>query len=306
MFTRGGGGGGSGRSAGGASSGRSASLREIKIDEEAAADVMDEDGGGKLHVAVGKDFKDGRSNLSAALNLGLLGPHLKLVLLHVHQPAERIMNGLCKVPASQLEEKELKAYRKIEQEETNTLLNQYLIYCRQYLKVQAETLVIEKNYVTNGIIELINQHRITKLAMGMSSFSTKRKVPKSKVAGIVHQHANPYCQIFFICRGSLGCTRDANLDSIKADSPRSSSASTLSDEPELPTRSVSLPPEHPVYMGSPDQPFLPPRSNSVSYCEGPPRPSELNRRKSFIVALTYECSQNIESVSCHNTVHDQL
>jgi hypothetical protein len=43
--------------------------------------------------------------------------------------------GLCKVPASQLEEKELKAYRIIEQEEMNTLLNQYVAYCRQYLKV---------------------------------------------------------------------------------------------------------------------------------------------------------------------------
>jgi hypothetical protein len=173
--------------------------------------------------------------------------------------------GLCKVPASQLEEKELKAYRKIEQDEMNTLLNQYMTYCRLYLKVQAETLVIEKNNVANGIVELINQHSITKLVMGMSSFSTKRKVPKSKVAAIVHQQAKPYCQIFFICKGSLACTRDANLDSIKADSPRSSSASTLSDETELPARSVSLPPGHPGYMGSPDQPFLPRRSNSVSY-----------------------------------------
>jgi hypothetical protein len=44
--------------------------------------------------------------------------------------------GLCKVPASQLEEKELKAYRKIEQDEMNTLLNQYMTYCRLYLKVR--------------------------------------------------------------------------------------------------------------------------------------------------------------------------
>jgi hypothetical protein len=256
MFMRG----GSGRSTG-TSSSRSASLREIA--EEAA--VVADDGGGKLYVAVGKDFKDGKSSLSAAQSLGLLGGDLNLVLLHVHQPADRIMNGLCKVPASQLEEKELKAYRKIEQDEMNTLLNQYMTYCRLYLKVQAETLVIEKNNVANGIVELINQHSITKLVMGMSSFSTKRKVPKSKVAAIVHQQAKPYCQIFFICKGSLACTRDANLDSIKADSPRSSSASTLSDETELPARSVSLPPGHPGYMGSPDQPFLPRRSNSVSY-----------------------------------------
>jgi hypothetical protein len=59
--------------------------------------------------------------------------------------------------------------------------------------------------------------------------------------------------------------REAILDYIKADSPRSSSASTLSDEPELPARSVSLPPGHPGYMGSPDQQFLPRRSNSISY-----------------------------------------
>ena len=43
--------------------------------------------------------------------------------------------GLCKVPASQVEEKELKAYRKIEKEEMNTLLNQYLNFCRVSLKV---------------------------------------------------------------------------------------------------------------------------------------------------------------------------
>ncbi|KAL6656518.1 hypothetical protein ACP70R_007344 [Stipagrostis hirtigluma subsp. patula] len=249
--------GGSGRSTG---TSRTTSLREI--DEEAA--VVDDDGGGKLYVAVGKDFKDGRSNLSAAQRLQLLGD-LKLVLLHVHQPAERIMNGLCKVPASHLEEKELKAYRMLEKEEMNSLMNQYLTYCRQYLKMQAEPLVIEKNNAANGILELINEHHITKLVMGTSSFSTKRQVPRSKVAAIVHQHAKPYCQIFFICKESLACTREANLDSVRADSPRSSSASTLSDEPESPARSVSLPPGHPGYMSSPDQRVLPRRSNSVSY-----------------------------------------
>ncbi|KAK3132612.1 hypothetical protein QOZ80_6AG0525170 [Eleusine coracana subsp. coracana] len=252
MFMRG----GSGRSTG--TSSRSLSLREI---DEAAA-LVDDDGG-KLYVAVGKDFKDGKSNLTAARNLRLLGD-LNLVLLHVHQPAERIMNGLCKVPASQLEEKELKAYRMIEQEEMNKLLNQYMAYCRQYLKVQAETLVIEKNNVVNGIVELINQHHITNLVMGTSSFSTRRHVPKSKVAAIVHQQAKPYCHISFICKESLACTREAHLDSTKTSSPRSSSASTLSDETELPARSVSLPPGHPGYTRSPDQNDLPRRSYSIS------------------------------------------
>lgn len=88
MFMRG----GSSRSTGTSGSLRSASLRDI--DEEAAVVVADDDGGGgKLYVAVGKDQKDGKSNVSAAQSLGLVGGDLKLVLLHVHQPADRIMNG---------------------------------------------------------------------------------------------------------------------------------------------------------------------------------------------------------------------
>jgi hypothetical protein len=83
MFMRG----GSGQSTRSGSSSRSPNLREI--DEEAA---LVDAGGGKLYVAVGKDFKDGKSNLSAARSLRLLGD-LKLALLHVHQPADRIMNG---------------------------------------------------------------------------------------------------------------------------------------------------------------------------------------------------------------------
>jgi hypothetical protein len=90
MFTRGGSGRSSSSSASGAN--RSASLREI--DEEAAIlhDADDDDGGGKLYVAVGKDVKDSRSNLVWAAR-NLLAGDPKLVLLHVHQPADRIMIG---------------------------------------------------------------------------------------------------------------------------------------------------------------------------------------------------------------------
>lgn len=79
--------------------------------EEAAASLEDDDQGGrlyvavrkgeedgsgrggrKLYVAIGKDEEDGRSNLLwAAQNLLASGD--KLVLLHVHQPADKIMTG---------------------------------------------------------------------------------------------------------------------------------------------------------------------------------------------------------------------
>ncbi|XP_006661001.1 U-box domain-containing protein 33-like [Oryza brachyantha] len=242
----------------------SRSLREI--DEEEEDDGGGGYGGGQIYVAVGKDLKDGKANIQwAASKLQLqLQPQQsdvkKLVLLHVHQPADRIMSGLCKVPAKQLEEKELKAYRTIEKDDMNKLLDQYLSYCKVFPKVQAETLVIEKNNVANGIVEFIDKHHITKLVMGTSSFSVKRQVPKSKVAGTVHQLAKPYCQILYICKESLACTREANQFAEKGDSPRSSSGSSLSDQPEFPSRSVSLPSSYPGFQKS-----LPPRCNSVSY-----------------------------------------
>jgi hypothetical protein len=85
MYTRG----GSGRSSNTSGTNRSASLREIG--EETTIPEEDEDGG-KLYVAVGKDLKDGRSNLLWAAR-NLLASDLKLVLLHIHQPADRIMTG---------------------------------------------------------------------------------------------------------------------------------------------------------------------------------------------------------------------
>ncbi|CAM0912622.1 unnamed protein product [Alopecurus aequalis] len=258
MFTRE----GSGRSSHASGTSRSASLRHIG--EEATISEEDSDGRGKLYVAVGKDVKDGKSNLLWAAR-NLLANDLKLVLLHIHQPAERIMNGLCKVSASQLEEKELKAYRTIEKEEMNTLLNQYLSFCRVSLKVQAEPLVIDKNSPANGIIELIDQRRITKLVMGTSSVSVKRKVPKSKIAAIVHLQSKPYCQIFYICKEVLACPREATQLSANAESPQSSCASSVSDQPEFPPRSLSLPPGHSGFLGSTDHQALQRRSNSISY-----------------------------------------
>jgi hypothetical protein len=89
MFTRG----GSGRlSSSTSGSNRSASLREIDEEATILEDEADDSGRGEVYVAVGKDVKDGRSNLFWAAR-NLLAGDLKLVLLHVHQPAERIMTG---------------------------------------------------------------------------------------------------------------------------------------------------------------------------------------------------------------------
>ncbi|XBH82137.1 hypothetical protein VPH35_070838 [Triticum aestivum] len=146
---------------------------------------------------------------------------------------------LRKVDASQLQEKELKVYRKSEKEEMNTLLDQYLGFCISSLKTQAGIMVIESNSPADGIVKLIDQNHITDFVMGTSSFSLKRKVPKSKVAAIVHLQAKPYCQIFYICNGTLAC---------------SSNCTGTAWRPEFPKRCQLLSPGYrPGFLGSTDQ-----------------------------------------------------
>nr|XP_020200569.1 U-box domain-containing protein 33-like [Aegilops tauschii subsp. strangulata] len=259
------GGGGEGRDGGGGGGGGKLYVALGKGAEDSGGDGGGR-GGGKLYVAVGKDEEDGRSNLLWAAR-NLLAGDDKLVLLHVHQPAHRIMTGFRMVDASQLQEKDLKAYRKDEEEEMNTLLNHYLDFCRDSLKMQAEALVTEKNSTANGIVKLIEQNHISNLVMGTSSFSPDNKAPNSKVAAIVHQQAKPYCQIFYICNETLACSREATQRLIKVESPQSGYTSTDSDRSEFPARSQSLPsPRQTSFFGSTDQKALQQESKQpVSY-----------------------------------------
>jgi hypothetical protein len=60
-------------------------------------------------------------------------------------------------------------------------------------------------------------------------------------------------------------SREATHLSAKVESPRSSCASSVSDQPEFPPRSLSLPPGNPDFLSSTGHQPLQRRSNSVSY-----------------------------------------
>ncbi|XP_037428468.1 U-box domain-containing protein 70-like [Triticum dicoccoides] len=85
-----------------------------------------------------------------------------------------------------------------------------------------------------------------------SFMNRKRKVPKSKVAAIVHLQAEPYCQIFYISNGTLACSREATQLSTKVESPRSNCTGTTW-RPDFPKRCQSLSPGYPGFLGSTDQ-----------------------------------------------------
>uniref|UniRef100_A0ACD6AUI0 Uncharacterized protein n=1 Tax=Avena sativa TaxID=4498 RepID=A0ACD6AUI0_AVESA len=97
------------------------------------------------------------------------------------------------------------------------------------------------------------QHLVGGLPLWLSSTALK-----------IFCSAKPYCQIFYICKETLACSRQATHLSVETESPRSSAASSVSDQPEFPPRSLSLPPGHPGLSSTDHQP-LQRRSNSVSY-----------------------------------------
>ncbi|PQQ17296.1 hypothetical protein Pyn_08764 [Prunus yedoensis var. nudiflora] len=185
-----------------------------EIVEEPVARMIED----MIYVAVAKDVKDSKSTLVWAVhNSG----GKKICLAHVHQPAQKIpcMGGW--FPASSLKDEEVRAYREIEKQNMNKILEDYLRICRQ-MGVRAEKLHIEMDCIEKGIVELISQHGIRKLVMGAAAdkyHSRKMMDLKSKKAIYVHQQAPVSCHIQFICKGHLIHTREGNSDGVETDIP---------------------------------------------------------------------------------------
>ncbi|EXB30880.1 U-box domain-containing protein 33 [Morus notabilis] len=162
-----------------------------------------------IYVAIGKDVKESKSTLVWALqNSG----GKKICILHVHVPAQMIPLLGTRFPASSLKDQEVRAYREIERQNMNKILDEYLLLCRR-MGVQAEKLFIEKDCIEKGIIELISQHNIRKLVMGAAAdkyYSRKVMDLKSKKAIFVREQAPGSCHINFTCKGHLIHTRSGD------------------------------------------------------------------------------------------------
>ncbi|WOK94871.1 hypothetical protein Cni_G03576 [Canna indica] len=171
--------------------------------------LPDED---RVYVALEKDIREARANLMWALQN--TSDEKKIVIVHVHRPAQKIPTALGWFPANQLQEQEVNAYRKIERGKMHKCLDEYVNLCSHIKIRKVEKLVIEKDDVSKGLVELIALHGITKLVMGAAAdrhCTRKMRAPKSKTALAVQQQADPSCKIWFVCKGNLICTRDASL-----------------------------------------------------------------------------------------------
>ncbi|XP_042433976.1 U-box domain-containing protein 33-like isoform X2 [Zingiber officinale] len=157
------------------------------------------------------------------------------------------------IPPSQMEEQEVAAYRRIERENIQQILDEYVNLCSRVKK--AEKLVIEKEDVAKGLIELIASHGITKLVMGAAAeknYKRKMKALRSEKALSVQRHAHPSCKIWFVCKGNLICTREASVDGSFAAQSSTASPTSNSSQHEI-HRSISAPTAHSIAPAKQDR-----------------------------------------------------
>ncbi|XP_047078433.1 U-box domain-containing protein 33-like [Lolium rigidum] len=194
-------------------------------DQETAAAAEAE-----VYCAVGKDAgKEWRANLRWVLGNFPRSRH-RLVLVHVHRPPRLINMMGAWVPVSQLEEHEVAAYRKLEEDRAGRALDHLLHICTSQ-RVHARKVVVAGDDAARGLVQLVEDHGVAELVMGAAAdraYTRKMRAPRSKKAVTVQRKANTNCRIWFICKGNLVCTREASEEQSRAEpstastSPRSS------------------------------------------------------------------------------------
>ncbi|GLJ23579.1 hypothetical protein SUGI_0446620 [Cryptomeria japonica] len=102
----------------------------------------------KIYVAVGKDLDQRQKAL--------------IFLLHIRPALRYFPSPIGKIPLNQARKDALEAYRKDEEKEINLCMNKYLDMCT-IAKVKAGHLIIEREEVCKGIVEVVSERGITRL-----------------------------------------------------------------------------------------------------------------------------------------------
>lgn len=159
----------------------------------------------KVYVAVGSDVNEGVLTLEWVIKKW--GSHpITIVILHADasNSMEFVHTPFGKLPASAVSEEKLELLRKLEKEKTDKMLSNYIATCG---KVKAEIHKIQKfeEPIHNAMVELIMEHRITKLVMAMTFVKPSSGRSKSAISGSFYVHRNKpnFCDLYILCGGKL-------------------------------------------------------------------------------------------------------
>ncbi|GAA0139821.1 hypothetical protein LIER_01292 [Lithospermum erythrorhizon] len=164
-----------------------------------------------IHVAVGNVFKESELTLRWALHNS--GGRI-ICIIHVHQPARKIPFMGPKFSTNQFSQHQVRLYHEAERQNMQKTMDKYMLLC-QRSGVRAEKLVVERDSIEKGIVDLISENGIRKLVVGGAanrSYSKKLTEPRSSKAIYICQHAPDFCHIWFVCKGHLINIRESKTD----------------------------------------------------------------------------------------------
>ncbi|KAI4371554.1 hypothetical protein MLD38_019774 [Melastoma candidum] len=164
----------------------------------------------RVYVAVGSDVEESRLTLNWALE-NFDG---NFRIIHVHRPSPPPPSS-----SGPGHHSGNSNHQEMERQRMHALLNEYVHMCNQ-AEVSAEKRYVETADIGKGIVELIEQHAITKLVMGAAAdrhYNEAMTELQSTKAMFVNQHAHPSCYIWFICNGHLIFMREGNLETFDLD-----------------------------------------------------------------------------------------
>ncbi|XP_059075465.1 U-box domain-containing protein 33 [Cryptomeria japonica] len=154
----------------------------------------------KIYIAVGKNLSESASALKWELQNLDKREETLLILLHIRTQLRYIPSPIGKIPLNQVSEDVLVAYKKDAEKELDSWMNQYMDMCSR-AKVKAEDLIIEKEEVSKGIVEVVSERGIRKLVMGTSSAGNA--ISRKGKAYYVQRHAGESCDVSIVCKGKL-------------------------------------------------------------------------------------------------------
>ncbi|KAK9749411.1 hypothetical protein RND81_02G124000 [Saponaria officinalis] len=113
-------------------------------------------------------------------------------------------------PVHLVTENEVRSFREREKQEVVAILHDCGEICKA-AEVPFQTIQVQNESITEGIMELICHLSIRKLVMGAaanSAYSRRMSTPVSKKANYVLRSAPEFCHIWFVCSNHLVFTRE--------------------------------------------------------------------------------------------------
>lgn len=166
----------------------------------------------KVYVAVGRDLYDGLSTLQWALRKWS-NHSISIVIIHAANNISKdyVYTPLGKLPASSVSEEKLKDLDKIEEENNDQIISQFIASCG---KIKAQVFKLEKSEqpIYKQLLEIIPSQRITKLVMSLTFIKSSARKSRTAISGsfYVLRHKPDFCELFVIYGGRLLSLREEN------------------------------------------------------------------------------------------------